>query len=208
MNNNVESSASCLHPVMQVFIIFMLFLSVVFAGIYAGLQTNVIENIEKKYLYPYPYAQIVDKYAKKYNMDNTLVAGIILAESKFVPKAKSHRGAIGLMQIMPETGQWIAKNINDKSYNDAKLYDPETNIHYGVWYLSFLMKEFNSNEILAIAAYNAGHGQIEHWQDIYHWDSSFNDYKKIPYEETRTYVQKVLKNKSSYKKLYEKGPKE
>ncbi|WP_231036118.1 lytic transglycosylase domain-containing protein [Pectinatus sottacetonis] len=202
MSNTKDESTSYVMRIIQGFMIMLLFLTVTFAGIYEGLQTHVIEKVEKKYFYPYPYEQVINKYAQKYNMDSTLVAGIILAESKFVPNAKSHRGAIGLMQIMPETGQWIAKNISDNNYTDDKLYDPETNIRYGVWYLAFLMREFRHNEILAVAAYNAGHGQIEQWQQIYHWGRNFADYKKIPYKETRDYVKRVLDNRKSYKKLY------
>ncbi|WP_229711369.1 lytic transglycosylase domain-containing protein [Pectinatus frisingensis] len=201
-SNNHKSTLDYILKTAQGFLIIMIFLSVVFAGIYEGLQTHVIEKVEKKYLYPYPYEITIEKYARQYNIDDSLVAGIVLAESRFIPDAKSHRGAIGLMQIMPETGRWIASNIDDKTYNDNKLYDPETNIHYGVWYLSFLMKEFNRNEILTIAAYNAGHGQIEQWRNTYSWNSSFDDYNKIPFKETRDYVQKVLNNKKSYQKLY------
>lgn len=188
----------------QAFFLLMLFLAFIFVGIYEGLQTHVIENVEKKYLYPYPYEDIVGKYAKQYNIDKSLVASIILAESHFTSDAKSHRGAVGLMQIMPDTGAWIAKNIGDKSYNAEKLYDPETNIHYGVWYISFLMKEFKNNEVLTVAAYNAGHGQIEEWIKMYRWGKDFRDFKQIPFEETRNYVEKVFNNKKSYQKLYNK----
>lgn len=106
---------------------------------------------------------------------------------------------------MPETGAWIANNINDQGYNENKLYDPETNIHYGVWYLSFLMKEFGNNEILTVAAYNAGHGQIEEWSKLYGWrKNGFYDYTQIPFKETRDYVHRVFDNKKSYQKLYDK----
>lgn len=204
MNSNSKSSINYMSTAHR-FIAAIVVIAVVFAGIHEIMQTHIIERLERKYFYPYPYENIVDKYAKQYNMDASLAAGIILTESGFAPKAKSHRGAIGLMQIMPETGEWIARSINDKNYSTAKLYDPETNIHYGMWYLSFLMKEFNNNEILVAAAYNAGHGQIEEWRRIYKWDSSFNDYDKIPFKETRDYVHKVLDNKESYQKLYNGG---
>ncbi|TCS81891.1 lytic transglycosylase domain-containing protein [Pectinatus cerevisiiphilus] len=205
MNDNSRSAIDYLLSAAQGFIIIMIFLSVVFVGIYEGLQTHVIEKVEKKYFYPYPYEEVIDKYARQYNVDNSLVAGIILAESRFSPEAKSHRGAIGLMQIMPETGAWIANNINDQGYNENKLYDPETNIHYGVWYLSFLMKEFGNNEILTVAAYNAGHGQIEEWSKLYGWrKNGFYDYTQIPFKETRDYVHRVFDNKKSYQKLYDK----
>ncbi len=121
------------------FVVLVAFVGVSFIGIYEGLQTRIIEKVERHYFYPYPYQQIVNKYAKEYGVDSSLVAGVILAESKFLPTACSNRGAIGLMQIMPDTGAWIAKHVGDKDYTKEQLYNPDTNIRFGVWYLSFLI---------------------------------------------------------------------
>ena len=123
-------------------------------------------------------------------------------ESKFKNEVHSHRGAIGLMQLMPETAEWIAGQIDDSSFSLDKLHEPETNIRYGVWYLASLKKEFEGNEILALAAYNAGRGNVHEWMEERGWTMDFSRVNEIPYEETRAYVASVLRNKVKYERLY------
>lgn len=160
------------------------------------------EDFQRKYIYPYPFKEKVEYYADRYNVDSDLVAGVILAESKFNQEATSNYGAKGIMQIMPETALWIAKQIEDDSFTVEKLYIPDTNIKYGTWYLSELQEEFEGNEILMLAAYNAGRGNVHDWMKKYHWNMDFKDYEKIPFPETREYVKKVLNNKQEYNRLY------
>ena len=161
-----------------------------------------IEPVQKKYLYPYPYQELVQQYAAKENIDSALVASVITNESKFKNEVHSHRGAIGLMQLMPETAEWIAGQIDDSSFSLDKLHEPETNIRYGVWYLASLKKEFEGNEILALAAYNAGRGNVHEWMEERGWTMDFSRVNEIPYEETRAYVASVLRNKVKYERLY------
>ncbi len=161
-----------------------------------------IEPVQKKYLYPYPYQELVQQYAAKENIDSALVASVIMNESKFKNEVHSHRGAIGLMQLMPETAEWIAGQIDDSSFSLDKLHEPETNIRYGVWYLASLKKEFEGNEILALAAYNAGRGNVHEWMEERGWTMDFSRVNEIPYEETRAYVASVLRNKVKYERLY------
>ena len=161
-----------------------------------------IEPVQKKYLYPYPYQELVQQYAAKENIDSALVASVIMNESKFKNEVHSHRGAIGLMQLMPETAEWIAGQIDDSSFSLDKLHEPETNIRYGVWYLASLKKEFEGNEILALAAYNAGRGNVHEWMEERGWTLDFSRVNEIPYEETRAYVASVLRNKVKYERLY------
>ncbi len=160
------------------------------------------EDFQRKYIYPYPFKEKVEYYADRYNVDSDLIAGVILAESKFNQEATSNYGAKGIMQIMPETALWIAKQIEDDSFSVEKLYIPDTNIKYGTWYLSELQEEFEGNEILMLAAYNAGRGNVHDWMKKYHWNMDFKDYEKIPFPETREYVKKVLNNKQEYNRLY------
>ena len=160
------------------------------------------EDFQRKYIYPYPFKEKVEYYADRYNVDSDLIAGVILAESKFNQEATSNYGAKGIMQIMPETALWIAKQIEDDSFTVEKLYIPDTNIKYGTWYLSELQEEFEGNEILMLAAYNAGRGNVHDWMKKYHWNMDFKDYEKIPFPETREYVKKVLNNKQEYNRLY------
>lgn len=160
------------------------------------------EDFQRKYLYPYDYQDTINFYADRYEVDRNLVASVILAESKFRQDATSVHGARGLMQIMPETGSWIATQIEDDSFSVDKLYNVNMNIKYGTWYLSELQTEFEGNEVLALAAYNAGRGNVYEWMEKYHWDIDFKDYTKIPFPETREYVKRVLENKKHYNKLY------
>lgn len=160
------------------------------------------EDFQRKYLYPYDYQDTINFYADRYEVDRNLVASVILAESKFRQDATSVHGARGLMQIMPETGSWIATQIEDDSFSVDKLYNVNMNIKYGTWYLSELQAEFEGNEVLALAAYNAGRGNVYEWMEKYHWNINFKDYTKIPFPETREYVKRVLENKKHYNKLY------
>ena len=160
------------------------------------------EDFQRKYLYPYDYQDTINFYADRYEVDRNLVASVILAESKFRQDATSVHGARGLMQIMPETASWIATQIEDDSFSVEKLYNVNMNIKYGTWYLSELQTEFEGNEVLALAAYNAGRGNVYEWMEKYHWDIDFKDYTKIPFPETREYVKRVLENKKHYNKLY------
>lgn len=166
---------------------------------YAALQSDFIQ---KKFFYPYPYKEFITEYAALRNLDSTLVAGVVLNESKFRLGAKSHKGAMGLMQLMPETAKWIAKQMEDDEFTINDLEDPEINIRFGTWYLASLNKEFKGNEILMLAAYNAGRGNVKEWMESNQWDMNFNDIEQIPYKETREYVAKVMKSKQCYKKLY------
>ena len=125
-----------------------------------------------------------------------------MSESKFQSGAKSHRGAVGLMQLMPETALWISEQIDDQEYNPGELHEPQKNIEYGTWYIASLEKEFEGNDVLALAAYNAGRGNVHDWMEENHWGMDFHEVSAIPYEETRAYVMSVLKNRQKYLELY------
>jgi len=168
-------------------------------GISLAFQLN---TVQRRVVYPYPYRETVRHYAEKYGVDSNLAAAVIKAESKFEHTAKSYRGALGLMQIMPDTGDWIADQLDEDNYSNEILLTPETNIRYGVWYLSTLAREFKNNEVLTLAAYNAGRGNVHAWMEEYGWDYDFGDVDAIPFAETREYVRRVLKHKNKYYELY------
>ena len=161
-----------------------------------------VELIQKSYLYPFPYQEIVLRYANAYRVDSNLCVAVVKVESRFNPEAVSHRGALGLMQIMPDTGRWIASQMGE-DFSVEKLKDPETNIRYGVWYLSTLRQEFEDNDVLALAAYNAGRGHVRAWMEEGGWSMKFTHIDSIPFRETREYVKNVLRSKDKYKELYD-----
>ncbi len=120
-----------------------------------------------------PFGKLIYEKAKKYDVDPALVAAVIEQESRFKPRAKSHVGAKGLMQLMPRTGRWMGAR---------DLYNPEQNIDAGVKYIKYLDKRFNGDLKKIIAAYNGGEGNVKRYNGI------------PPFRETRQYVKKVLKN--------------
>lgn len=158
---------------------------------------------QKKFIYPYPYKDLIVEYAGARKLDPNLVAGVILSESSFKADAKSQKGAVGLMQLMPRTASWIAEQTQEQPFSLESLNDPEINIKFGTWYLQSLEKEFEGNEVLMLAAYNAGRGNVKEWMAKYNWDMNFSDMDQIPFNETRRYVKKALKSKLQYQKLYD-----
>lgn len=159
----------------------------------------------KKVIYPYPYRTLIEEYAEQYNVDPLLVISVIRAESKFLPKSESHKGALGLMQLMPDTAKWIAETLGDGSFEQSKLREPGKNIQYGTWYIANLEKEFQ-DITLVLAAYNGGRGHVNEW--IRTEQLKVNDLRTedIPFGETREYVQRVMDNYENYKELYGEKP--
>jgi len=157
---------------------------------------------QKKFLYPLPYQEIVSDVAQQYEVDPHLVYAVIRSESKYVPTATSPKGARGLMQIMPETGAWIAEKLKVAAYNEDKLYDPAVNLKFGTWYLATLRDEFDGNPILILAAYNGGRGNVKQWKEKFGWKNDFSNIDQIPFSETRIYVHNVLAAYNQYNKLY------
>jgi soluble lytic murein transglycosylase len=178
----------------------ILFLTVLLA--IAGFVIYHTTWFQKKYLYPLPHQELVYQYAKQNNIDPYLVFAVMRAESKYLPHATSVKGARGLMQIMPETGAWIAGKLNKTDYLPSMLYDPVINIQFGTWYLSSLREEFDGNLVLTLAAYNGGRGNVKQWKQQYRWPADFSNVDQIPFKETRVYVAKVLTSYDQYKKLY------
>ena len=165
-----------------------------------------VPSVQKKFLYPFPYRPTVESYSARWHVDKFLTVAVMKVESNFQEAANSQSGAVGLMQLMPETAAWIAYQLGeqpDEAANDINnLREPETNIRYGTWYLAELEDEFKGNDVLALAAYNAGRGNVHEWIEKNHWSENFSDVDKIPYAETRDYVKRVLHCREKYSKLY------
>jgi len=158
----------------------------------------------EKVIYPYPNQVIIEKYATRYGVDPLFVIAVIREESKFLSKSESHKGAKGLMQLMPSTAQSIAESLGDKTYSEEDLLNPEKNIQYGTWYLASLQKVFANNTTLVTAAYNGGRGRVQEWIKNGQIDPKNIRLQDIPFQETRDYVGRVLQSYQKYNKLYGK----
>ncbi len=159
----------------------------------------------KKVIYPYPYKSLIEHYAEQYHVDPLLVISVIRAESKFLPYSQSHKGALGLMQLMPDTADWIAETLGDGAFDQSELREPEKNIQYGTWYIASLQKEFQDIE-LVLAAYNGGRGHVNEWIRTEQLKVDDLNTEDIPFRETREYVQRVMDNYEKYQDLYGEKP--
>ena len=150
---------------------------------------------------PIKYESFVEKYSAEYNIDKFFVYAVINTESGFDPNAESHAGAIGLMQILPNTAQWLNEKY-ELGYDSIVLTDPETNIRIGTCYIAYLNERFGFDTDLVLAAYNGGEGNVRSWLNNPEYSSDGKTLTKIPYEETSQYVKKVSVRYDFYKKLY------
>jgi soluble lytic murein transglycosylase len=148
--------------------------------------------------YPLKYIDIIEENTQLYEIDPSWVCAIIHAESKFAVKALSHKGASGLMQVTEATAEWIAERMRLPEYNYESIFDPDINIKIGCNYLAWLLNHYRDNMNLALAAYNAGSGNVDKWlkNPEYSKDGASLDY--IPFAETRDYVKRVNANRKIY----------
>ena len=160
-------------------------------------RNNILKGI-----YKIKYNEYVEAYSKEYGVDKLMIYSIIKAESNFKENAISNKGACGLMQLMDNTAQEVAKNELMDYKTETTLYDPEDNIRIGTKFFADL-KELYSNDEVALAAYNAGIGNVDKWINSGIIKADGSDIENIPFKETNTYVRKILKNYSMYKELYE-----
>jgi soluble lytic murein transglycosylase len=143
--------------------------------------------------YPLRYEHIVTGHARNYDLDAALLAAVIYRESKFEADAESSSGAIGLMQLLPETAKGIALHTGGSRFRVADLYDPEINVRYGSFYLRRLLRKYDDDTSLALAAYNAGQANVDGWVAAG---------EGIPFPETRQYVDEVLEIRDIYARAY------
>ena len=157
-----------------------------------------------KIIYPKEYSEIVNIYKEKYGVDENLIYAVIKAESNFENDAFSNKGAIGLMQLMEETAQDVARKSNieiDFSNVKNELLNVENNINIGTKYLSTLLDRYHNIEV-ALAAYNAGIGTVDNWIETGINKKDGSDIENIPYKETNNYVRKILRDYNIYRELY------
>ena len=161
-------------------------------------------GIEKlgMYLYPKDYAEYVENYSSEYGVDSDFSFAIIKCESNFNTNAVSSAGAKGLMQLTPDTFRWVAGKLYGTEIDEELLFDPETNIKCGIWYISYLKTRFSGEEEI-IAAYNAGPAHVKEWLADSRYSADGKTLQTLPFKETERHVKKVLNARDIYKKLYE-----
>ncbi|BAY64255.1 lytic transglycosylase [Calothrix brevissima NIES-22] len=167
----------------------------------AEYQTLSKQSIYWQARYPFPYLQEIEKWSKERQLNPLLVTALIRQESRFEAKAKSIANAMGLMQVLPSTAQWIAPQIKVDS-KTIQLEDPNDNIMLGTWYLDHTHQQYNNNSLLAIASYNAGPGNVSKWLQTLPTQDPDEFVENIPFDETKNYVRQVLGNYWNYLRLY------
>lgn len=158
-----------------------------------------------KSLYPVKYEYFVESYAKEFDVDVCLVYGVMRTESGFDPNAVSQAGAIGLMQIMPDTFTWLQNYrsgfTSEKLLDSKELYKPKVNIEYGTFMLHYLLDHYNGNTSLAIIAYNAGYGNVDSWLADGTISQNVTS-ESVPFPETSNYLTRVTEAMKMYRSLY------
>lgn len=153
-------------------------------------------------IFPMRHLEAIERYAARYELSPAFISAVIHAESKFRVDAVSRAGAQGLMQIMPGTGEWLAGLIGIEGFTTEALFEPETNIRIGSFYLRSLLDQNSQNVRHALAAYNAGTGNLRRWLQDPELSSDGITLEHIPFEETRTYIDRVIFNQRIYAILF------
>lgn len=149
-------------------------------------------------LFPIKYKSTIEKYAQIYDLKPEVVCALINVESGFDKNATSSVGAIGLMQIMPDTAKEIADKLGVQNYSNEMLYSPEINIRFGCFYLNYLCNMFNGNLTNAVASYNAGFNKVKEWLNCEQYSTN-GQISNPPITETKQYIRKFENNLSVYK---------
>ena len=149
-----------------------------------------------KILYKKEYSEYVSKYSQEYNVDENLIYALIKAESNFEANAVSNKNAQGLMQLMPSTAEEVA-NKNDIELTEENILEPDININIGTKYISTLLERYECVEV-ALAAYNAGIGNVDKWIENGTIKADGSDIENIPFKETNTYVRKIIRDYKIY----------
>jgi len=146
--------------------------------------------------FPIRYMNIIEQNAGE--LDPSWILAVIMAESSFRPNAQSHAGAQGLMQLMPTTAEWVAQLMSMEDFEPDMIWSPEVNITLGSFYLNRLLRLYNGNITLALAAYNAGQGNVNNWLLNPEVSSDGETLDVIPFNETYNYLRRVNFNQRVY----------
>ncbi len=146
------------------------------------------------------YGEFINKYAQEFQVDRSFLSAVIARESHYDPLAQSGVGARGLMQIMEDTGTWVAGRLGIADYSYERLYEPELNIRFGAWYINYLSSQLGGNPVMVASAYHAGVNNVKTWALNYGADKKTITLEQIPKENTKDYVGKVME---AYALFYE-----
>jgi soluble lytic murein transglycosylase len=179
-----------------------IFAAVIAGAVLAALISGIGERAVRELgTLPLRHDDIIRQQAADKNLDPALIAAVIYEESRFRDQT-SHAGARGLMQITPETADAIAKHSGGTRFKQSDLATPQINIAYGSYYLRLLLDHYGGNETLAIAAYNAGMGNVDRWVADAGGPDEFKSADHIPFPETRAYVENVMDSRRAYRENY------
>jgi soluble lytic murein transglycosylase len=152
--------------------------------------------------YPWPYRTEITQTAERDAIDPYLLTALVRQESHFNSNAVSTAGARGLMQVMPETAYWSARQMGLQSFDESQLDQPGVNLLIGSWYLAYLLQEFHGNQVAGLAAYNAGRNHVELWLEGGLWKGTMADVDHVPFPETQSYLRAVMRDYQIYRYLY------
>jgi len=169
--------------------------------VYAAAQPFLHQAVKEVTL-PLRHEDIIRQQARDKGLDPALIAGVIYTESRFRDQT-SPAGAKGLMQILPSTADYIARKSGGTAFEHGDLATPQINIAYGSFYLRYLLDRYHGKEVLALAAYNGGEGQVDRWvARARAQGETFRVADHIPFPETRDYVGRVLDARAGYRREY------
>jgi soluble lytic murein transglycosylase len=174
-------------------------------GVFAALLATVVlprlPDAVLELTLPLRHEDIIRQQSSAKGLDPSLVAAVIYTESRFRDQT-SHAGARGLMQITPATARYIAHLSGGTAFEQGDLATPQINISYGTYYLRYLLGRYDHNEVLALAAYNGGEGNVDRWVARAHAAEGALTTDAIPFAETRQYVRSVLDVRTRYRSKY------
>ncbi len=169
---------------------------------YLGWAFDRVPKDFWKAAFPMPFQESVDRYAGERSLDPHVVAGLIRQESEFDPKALSRAKAMGLTQIMPATGRELSRRLGIRTFQTAHLHQPDFNLKLGTFYMRMLLDSLDRDWVSTLAAYNAGKSRADMWKKWGEFREPTEFIETIPFHETRSYVQVVLRNADMYQRLY------
>jgi soluble lytic murein transglycosylase len=171
------------------------------AVLLVALVVSQVDRAVRRLGLPLSQATVIREQAAAKHLDPALIAAVIYAESKFDPRP-SPAGAQGLMQILPATAYFIAHLSGGTTFSAGDLSTPSINVAYGSYYLRYLLDHYNGNEMLALAAYNGGIANVDGWVAQADAEGRTLTLARIPFGETRAYVQRVLDAQQAYRAVY------